>query len=300
MSGPIIGREMSRSMSVLLCVLPVWLSAAASAKADSPRGGTALPRYQFQVGQEFVYSYRDENVDEARPRRGGPVQKSRSVGITQWRIWVLEKNAEGSWRLFVDRDTREVNSDRHVEVSAGVLHEFDIFPDGRLVARRTTGDHLGDANYPTPLFVTLPADKNEFAGEWRSPTNVGSAPPIGRTDPPGSRTFRCSIDSHRTGPGGSLVIHCRQHLPGDGFPGMTKTRDCSFDVAAGRLLGFEEELTDDSRNSRSHCVATVKLVSVSQKPAQWIALLKLEADAFLQRQAQYDAEADELQRMPID
>jgi thiol-disulfide isomerase/thioredoxin len=285
---------MSRRVCVLLWVLSIWLSSAARVDADSPRGGTALPRYQFQVGQEFVYSYRDENVDEARPRRGGPVQKSRSVGSTQWRIWVLEKNAEGSWRLFVDRDTREANVDRHVEVSARVLHEFDIFPDGRLVARRTTGDHLGDANYPTPLFITLPADKHELAGEWRSPTNVGSAPPIGRIDPPGGRTFRCSIDSHRTGPGASLVIHCRQHLPGEGVPGMTKTRDCSFDVAAGRLLGFEEELTDDSGNRRSHCVATVKLVSVSDRPAAWLAELKHEADAFSQRQVQYDAEAETL------
>jgi thiol-disulfide isomerase/thioredoxin len=295
MSRPTLGRMMSRRTRAVLCLLLIRLTANAPAQADSRRGEAALPRYQFQVGQEFVYSYRDENVDEARPRGGGPVQKSRSVGITQWRIWVLEKNADGSWRLLVDRETRETGLDRHVEVSARVLHEFDIFPDGRLVARRVVGDHLGDANYPTPLFVSLPADKHELAGEWRSPTNVGSAPPIGRVDPPGGRTFRCSVDSHRTGSGGgSLAIHCRQHRPGDGVPGMTKTRVCSFDVAAGRLVGFEEELTDDSGNRGSHCVATAKLVSVSDRPAAWLAELKHEADAFSHRQVQYDAETESL------
>jgi thiol-disulfide isomerase/thioredoxin len=292
MSRRCLGRTMSRPACAFLCLLLIWLAADAPARADAPRGDSALPRYQFQVGQEFVYSYRDENVDEARPRLGGPVQKSRSVGTTQWRIWVLRQNAEGSWRLLVDRETREANVDRHVQVSARVLHVFDIFPDGRLVARRTAGDHLEDANYPTPLFVTLPADKGALAAEWRSPTNVGSAPPIGRTDPPGGRIFRCSIDSQRTAPGGSLAIHCRQQRPGEGVPGMTKTRVCSFDVAVGRLLGFEEELTDDSGNRGSHCVASVKLVSVSQMPGKFLAILKDEADAFFRGQAQYEAVAD--------
>jgi len=254
-----------------------------------------LPRYQFQVGQEFVYSYRDENHDESRARHGGPVKKSRSLGTTQWRIWVLNKNADGSVGLLIDRDTREVAVDKRVEVSVRVLHEFDIFPDGRLVARRATGDHLGDPNYPTPLFITLPADKNALAAEWQSPTNVGSTPPIGRVEPPGSRTFRCLIDSHRNGPGGTLAIHCLQRLPGDCVPGLIRTRVCSFDVAAGRLTGFKEETTDDfGNNGHSQCVATVKLVSVSQKPGQWVALLKREADTFYQRLAEYDAGAESL------
>jgi thiol-disulfide isomerase/thioredoxin len=253
-----------------------------------------LPRYQFQIGQEFVYSYRDDYVEESRLHRSGPVQRTHGEGHTQWRIWVLEKNADGSVRLLIDRDLREVALDKHVEVFWRLLTDFDIFPDGRIVAKRAAADNgaQGDPNCPTPLFVSLPADKNELAGGWQSPTNVGSAPPHGRPEPPGSRTFRCLIDSQRKGPGAPLEIHCLQRLPGDCVPGLIRTRVCSFDVAAGRLLGFEEELTDDDRNGHSHCAATVKLVSVSQTSGKLLAILKHEADAFFQIQAQYNAVAD--------
>jgi thiol-disulfide isomerase/thioredoxin len=285
---------MSRRACAFFCVLLIWLSAGAPAEADSPRGEPALPRYQFQVGQELVYSYRDDEVDETQLRRGGPVQKSRSQGTSQWQIWVLGNNADGSVHLLIDRAVRDVALDKHVEISWRLLADFDIFPEGRIVAKRAAVDNgaAGDPNYPTPLFVTLPADKKALVGEWRSPTNVGSAPPHGPDEAPGSRTFCCSIDSHSKGSGGSLEIRCRQQLPRDGFPGLTKTRVCSFDVAAGRLMRFEEESTADYGQIRWHCVATVKLVSVSEKPAQWLAELKREADAFFQMQAHYDAQAD--------
>jgi thiol-disulfide isomerase/thioredoxin len=290
--------KMSPRVCVFYCVSLLWLSAGAAAKADSPRGEFAVPRYQFQVGQEFVYSYRDDYVEESRSRRDGPVQKARGQGACQWQIWVLGKNADGSVHLLIDRALREVALDKHVDVSWRMLADFDLFPDGQLVAKRAAVDDgaAGDPNYPTPLFITLPPDKNAHkdapVGEWRSPTNVGSAPPHGRPEAPGSRTFRCSIDAPAKRPGGSLEIRCRQKLAGDGVPGMTKTRVCSFDVVAGRLTGFAEESTADYGTGRWHCVANVKLVSVSQKPAQLLDELKREADAYFQMQAQYDAQAD--------
>ena len=138
-----------------------------------------MPRYQFQVGQEFVYSYRDDYVEESRRHREGPVQKTHGQGTTEWHVWVLGKNADGSVRLLIDRAVREVALDKHAEVSWRLLTDFDIFPDGRIVAKRTAAENgaAGDPNYPTPLFVTLPADKNALAGQWPSPTNVGSCAP---------------------------------------------------------------------------------------------------------------------------
>ena len=73
---------------------------------------------------------------------------------------------------------------------------------------------------------------------------------------------------------------------------MTKTRVCSFDVATGRLTKAEEESTADYVNSHWHCVATVKLVSVSEWSVKLLTLLKDEADAFFRMQAQYNAVAD--------
>jgi thiol-disulfide isomerase/thioredoxin len=293
MSRRTLDRKISRRVCVVPCLLLVWLAANRSAEADSPRGEPGLPRYQFQVGQEFVYSYRDDEVDENQSRRGGPVQKSHSQGTSQWRIWVLGKNADGSVRLLIDRAVREVALDKHVEISWRMLADFDMFPQGRIVARRAAVDNgaANDPNYPTPLFVTLPADKTALVGEWLSPTNVGSAPPHGGAEAPGSRKFRCSIDSHSKGSGGALQIRCRQQLRRDGFR-LTKTRVCAFDVAAGRLVGFEEESTADYGNGRDHNLASVKLVSVSEKPAQWLAELKREANGFFELQAQYDAQAD--------
>ena len=294
MSRRTLGRTMSRRACAFFCVLLSWLAADAPARADAPRGEPALPRYQFQVGQEFVYSYRDDYVEESRRHREGPVQKTHGQGTTEWHVWVLGKNADGSVRLLIDRAVREVALDKHAEVSWRLLTDFDIFPDGRIVAKRTAAENgaAGDPNYPTPLFVTLPADKNALAGQWPSPTNVGSAPPHGRPEPLGSRTFFCSIDPQQKGPGGSLAIRCRQQLPGDGSPGMTKTRVCSFDVATGRLTKAEEESTADYVNSHWHCVATVKLVSVSEWSVKLLTLLKDEADAFFRMQAQYNAVAD--------
>jgi thiol-disulfide isomerase/thioredoxin len=292
MSRRTLRRTMSRRTCAFFCLFLIWLAAGARARADSPRGETALPRYRFQVGQELVYSYRDDEVDENQLRSGGPVQKARSQCTGQWQIWVLGQNADGSVRLLVDRALREVAPDRHIEISRRLLADFDIFPEGRIVLKRAvsnTDTYHDGVNYPTPLFVTLPADKKALVEEWLSPTNAGSRSPDGRD--PAPEEFRCSIDWHSKG-SGTLTIRCRQQLRRDGFPGLTKSRVCSFDVAAGRLLGFDEESNADYGKVRWRNVAAVRLVSVSPKPAEWLAELKREADTFFQLRTQYEADAD--------
>jgi hypothetical protein len=280
MSRPTLGRMMSRRTCAVLCLLLIRLTAHAPAQADSRRGEAALPRYRFEVGQQLVYSYRDENLDENQLRRGGPVKKSRSECTSRWQVWVLDKNGDGCWHLLMARAVREVGLDNHVEISRHMLADFHMFPDGRVVTKRAVGNVVAEDLNPSSLLVTLPADKHALAGRWLSPANGGEL------------AFDCAIDARAEGPGGSLRLRCRQHRPGGGFPGLTKTRVCAFDVVAGRLLGFEEESNADYGTERWHCQATVKLVSASEKSKQWLSELAREADAFFEVHAQYDEQIE--------
>jgi thiol-disulfide isomerase/thioredoxin len=255
-------------------------------RGQSPTAPHALPRYRFTVGQELVYSYRDQNIDENLQRRGGPPQKSRSECTSQWRIWVVKQNDDGSWRLLLDRTVRTVGLDNHVEISRRMLAFCDIFPDGRIVANGTLGTFFLENVNPSWLFVSLPADQEAMAKGWSSPETVGN------------HAFLCSTDPNAIAADHSLVIRCRQHEPAPEGNGSVKMRRCVFDVATGRLQGFQEEWTGDYGKTRWHCVATTKLESVSQKPTQWLSGLREEAERYFDVQTRYEAQAHEFRGSP--
>jgi thiol-disulfide isomerase/thioredoxin len=241
-----------------------------------------LPRYQFTVGEELVYSYRDRNVDEHLHQGGRPSEKLRSECVSQWRVWVIQKNRDGSWRLVLDRAVRTIGIDKHVEISRRMLAYCDIFADGRIVANPTLGNFDLENINPSWLFVSLPASREAMAQGWPSPNAVGNS------------IFHCSVDPNTTGP--LLLIRCTQKesVPDDGS--LSKTRQCTFDLSAGRLRQFQEESTGDFGQVRWQCQATTKLESVTKKPAQWIEELRQEAEKFFAVQADHQKRAEVFHR----
>jgi hypothetical protein len=57
--------------------------------ADGP-SQAGLPRYKFTVGEEFVYR-EDEQV---MPQPGGKFDKPRLFRDGDWRVWVVNQNAD--------------------------------------------------------------------------------------------------------------------------------------------------------------------------------------------------------------
>jgi hypothetical protein len=139
-----------------LCVTAVLLPAARAA-ADE------LPRYRLKVGQELTYRQSSESkfVNDGKPEPYG--------SETEWHVWVLRQNADGSWRLlFRQSHSSWSGADKKVRPGYASLGYCDLFPDGRNVVPAPAGvgpDNGMDLD-PASLFPRLPDDGADAAKGW--------------------------------------------------------------------------------------------------------------------------------------
>jgi thiol-disulfide isomerase/thioredoxin len=246
-----------------------------------------LPRYKFTVGEELVY--REEQHEMPQP--GEPADKQRGIREGHWRVWVVDQNRDGSWRLVIWHDLRLLRiapKAKPVERFANrILAYCDIFPDGRILPNDTLGDwgqipHLVD---PCALFIPLPANGSVAANGW-SAAMPGCALPER-----GERTFKCSIDANAKCAKGSLAINCTEHDPMHAIYDQTESRRCLFDVASGRLLEYtraSDEFASRKMKTRSQHRLIFKLESVGHRPLSWIKQLNEESQRFFAVKTEYD------------
>jgi peroxiredoxin len=254
--------------------------------ADDGPLATNLPRYKFAVGEEIVYREEEHYL----PQPGDTFKKPRPFREGNWRVWVVDKNRDGSWRLVIRDDLRLLRAEpgeKPVERFANRVFGYcDVFPDGRVLPNDTLGTwgtfpHLID---PCALFIPLPADRAGLAKGW-SAAMPGCALPER-----GERVFKCAIDSVAHSEG-SIVINCTEHDPMHATYDQKESRHCVFDVAMGRLLEYTRE--SDERGARkglprTHRHSVFKLQSVGHKPLAWVKQLKEESEHLFLLKRDYD------------
>jgi peroxiredoxin len=126
----------------------------------------ALPRYKLQVGQELKYSGHTEFK----------YQNGTMIYDSTWRVWVVRKNDDGSWRLVLRSGmirTQKMNliADAVKRIVAPQREREDVsfawcdfYPDGRLIEN----DSLGYRMMPRNLLAPLPADEAAMTAGWQS------------------------------------------------------------------------------------------------------------------------------------
>ncbi len=121
----------------------------------------ALPRYRLEVGQELVFRQTSESSYRYSDK------SYVSVTTTDWKVWVVRANKDGSWRLILRSSaTSSQTVDGKKQPDRGqashALAYCDLFPDGRVVGN----DSLGYRMDPTELFPRLPADAAALKKGW--------------------------------------------------------------------------------------------------------------------------------------
>jgi peroxiredoxin len=138
------------------CVLLAAVGAAVPARG-ADEVADPVPRYRLKVGQELSYRQTSEL------KYGSGAAAGSLSSRADWDIWVVGRNADGSWRLVL----RSSHSDWQGKAPRGAkpshsLTSCDLFPDGRLV----THDTAAHAPEPAAMFPRLPKDAAEAGKGW--------------------------------------------------------------------------------------------------------------------------------------
>jgi peroxiredoxin len=145
----------------LLTALAVVVVAAGAQSADLPRlGEPPAPRYQFQAGQEMTYK------DTSSFKSG---QGDNAISLddnSEWTVWVLRGNADGSFRLVV-RHRRTIAQTMGTKKLTDPTQQTqfiyaDVFPDGRVRPNKT----IQLRGHPGALFPPLPKTAAESKSGW--------------------------------------------------------------------------------------------------------------------------------------
>jgi peroxiredoxin len=136
---------------------------AIPAYADLPRPVDAPPRYQFQAGQELTYK------DNMLFKYG----QGDAAGLldvkSEWTVWVLRGNADGSYRLVLRHrgTTSQTVGKQTSEQPQSDLTYADVFPDGRVRPNKT----IAFRGHPGALFPPLPRTPTEAKTGWEGTRN---------------------------------------------------------------------------------------------------------------------------------
>ena len=142
------------SASALVIVVSGIVASQTTATAADPPD--AVPRYRLAVGQELVFKGESNFKYGKAPHQGSLGSRS------DWTVWVVRKNDDGSYRLVV----RSAQSSKFDGKESGdprsTLAYFDLTTDGRLIPNSSVG-FLVD---PASIFPRLAADERELRNGW--------------------------------------------------------------------------------------------------------------------------------------
>lgn len=147
----------------LLTALAAIAVGTTAVSADLPRTAELPPRYQFQAGQEMTYkdtmSFKYGQGDNA-----GAIDDN-----SEWTVWVVRGNADGSYRLVIRHrgiSVQTIGKTKHEQPQMDVVYS-DVFPDGRVRPNKT----IVYRNHPGALFPPLPKTAIEAKSGWEAMRN---------------------------------------------------------------------------------------------------------------------------------
>jgi thiol-disulfide isomerase/thioredoxin len=136
--------------SIVGCWAGAWL--VLSIVAGELHAG-AVPRYDLKPGQVLTY-------EEEQSYKG---KSENSTYKTTWRLWVVGRNDDGSWRIVARTAMKGQRMDEMVTFA-----RFDLRPDGEVPPCASLGARVE----PSEVFPRLPRDEKQAAGGWEARDEV--------------------------------------------------------------------------------------------------------------------------------
>ena len=247
-------------------LLIVGLSQTSRPAARAGEGGP-MPRYRLTPGQELTY--RSVTMSD---RKVG-----KSVFNVDWKVWVVGREADGSWRLVLRCDLRTERSapggqKAEVEPVDTLVWRCRLFDDGRLVGATM----MGTVRDPFRLFPRLPDDAVALDRGWES-----QGPEMEQ-----SRLHFRAI-SRPTPDHPDLVLAMTIDGPQDKVYVLTHSTRATFDTRRGLATRIEAEDTNGHGN-KGTSKGTIELVSVEDRGAALTGQFGREAEAYFDAVDSYD------------
>lgn len=227
-----------------------------------------LPRYRLKAGQELTYRSRSEFHYGRGDSAGTHGDK------TDWQVWVVRKNDDGSWRLVVR--SSEVfasarGSGKATERPARVyMGHCDLFDDGRLGRQQALGYRLK----PQTLFPRLPADSRAAEQGWDD---------FNRRDDTRSRFTRLNAKKA----GGLWSFEAVHESPMDAIYLSTSKMCYSFDAQRGFITRGEGENTQ-GYGFNGKGTTTLELQTIKEKDDAWMKRFAEETDRYFAANQDYE------------
>ena len=169
--------------SIVRLAIASWVVLSASNGSSRAAG---MPRYAPKSGQVLTY---EENQNFKS--RG-----ENSAYRTTWRIWVVGRNNDGSWRMVVREAMKTLDEPGSSarESDMVTMARIDLYPDGHVPRTPMLGTRFD----PAHIFPRLPANEKEAATGWQAHDDRDDATvryqPIARKDSDDGLTFEFDAD----------------------------------------------------------------------------------------------------------
>jgi thiol-disulfide isomerase/thioredoxin len=244
-------------LSVALCIAN---AAPATSRAALP---DAAPRYRLEVGQELLF----KEVNDVKYGKGRNQLLIRRH--SEWKIWVVRKNDDGSYRLVLHSTESTSVDERKPSEPTYALAYCDLTTDGRLVPNSTIDNSTNVALF----FPRLPADEWQYGWtDFEKATQTATS-------------FR--VQSRPKHAGGLWTIREVRKSPLDESLLGSHAATLVFDPNRGLVTRIETESAQEWPNNAKGTGVT-ELVSIEHRGAEWTRRLGEQADRYFAISRAYD------------
>jgi thiol-disulfide isomerase/thioredoxin len=224
-------------------------------------------RYALSPGRELSYH------TEAKSTKG-----EGSVYLVDWKVWVIDHEADGSWRLVLrcDLTTKRGKPGASDEKSRAdtLVWRCRMFDDGRLVGATT----MGTVRDPYRLFPRLPSGPKDLERGWDSAGPEKQAVVLHHRLTPGTSAA-----------GDILSISTKAEGPEDKVYLSTHSMRVNFDTGRGVATRVETEDASEHLNPGAVTRGLIELVRIEDRGAEWTANFRQEADRYFDALEAYDS-----------
>jgi peroxiredoxin len=255
--------QLSRSIRIAALGFILLLLASSTARSGEEK---TVPRYGLKAGQELTYSSRSEFHYGSGDSTGTHGYK------TDWQVWVVRKNDDGSWRLVLR--SNEVFTSGHGSGPSSTrvyMGYCDLFEDGRLGRQQALGYRLN----PQTLFPRLPADVRAAEQGWEDFNSRDSA----------RSHFTLAKDTKK--PAGLWEFEALYESPMDAIYLSTNKMRYSFDAKRGFISRGDGEYTQ-GYGFKGKGTTTLELQTIKEKDDAWMKQFAEEAEHYFAANQTYE------------
>ena len=255
-------RALSAS-ALFILVSGIAAPRSAAPAADLP---DALPRYRLEVGQELTYK------EDSDFKYGKAPKQSSMANHSDWKIWVVRKNDDGSYRLVIHSAASMKFDGKNSDPPRSTLAYCDLFNDGRIVPNSTTGFRLNPAN----LFPRLPADDRQARNGWKD------------IQKPEDARSSFEVLSRPKSAAGVWTFREVRVTPMDEIYLSTHKSTATFDPKRGLVTKIETQTTQ-GYGINGKGIGTEEFISTEKHDADWSKKLSEQADRYFKANQAYQA-----------